>query len=270
MYTLGFIGAGHIATALMDGLLAGGAVRAGSICAYDTNSAVRTALAEKGVQVVSDEAAVVKNAKFVILAVRPGNVRPVLEKIRDAMTYDNVLVSLAAGVPTAAIKKFLGKECKLIRAIPNLASAKGLGVTALCYAMPITYQELQTVRDLLESVGIVRVVEEEKLNDYIAVSGSATAYYYYLTKAIADGAVAQGLDRDTATQVASQVMVGAAALLLDSGFTPEELLSQVATPKGTTAEAIEVMEKSGFPQIVADAMLACTKRAASMDAAAEE
>lgn len=265
MYTLGFIGAGHMGSALIEGFLSGNILTPASVCAYDPDEAVRMSLSVRGVTVLESEADVVAASKIVILAVRPSDVKTVMEKIRDAVTFNNVIVSVAAGVTISSAKKYLGKECKLIRAIPNVACEFGKGVTAMAYEMPITYQELQTVKDLFESIGILRVVEEKNLNDYIAAAGSASAYFYYLVKSIADGAVAQGIDSETAQLIASQVFVGAAKTMESTKKSADELLASVATPKGTTAEAINVMEKSGFSQIMADAMLACTKRANDMD-----
>lgn len=265
MFTLGFIGAGHMGAALMEGFLDKEVLSPASVCAYDPDESVREALTAKGVTVLENEAAVAAASKFVIIAVRPSDVRNVMEAIKDAVTFNNVIVSLAAGVTISAIKKFLGKECKLVRAIPNVACAFGSGVTAMAYEMPITYQELQLVKDLFESVGILRVVEEKQLNDYIAAAGSAAGYVYYMVKAIADGAVAQGIDAETAELIAARVLIGAAKSMETSKKSASELLASVATPKGTTAEAINVMEKSGFSQIMADAMLACTKRANEMD-----
>lgn len=265
MYTLGFIGVGHLGSALIEGFLSGDVLAPASICAYDPNEEVRTSLAVKDITVLSSESEVVSASKIVLLAVRPSDVRGVMEKIRDAVTFNNVIVSVAAGVTISAIKKFLGKECKLVRAIPNVSCEFGKGITAMAYEMPITYQELQMVKDLFESVGLLRVVEEKQLNDYIAAAGSAAAYFYYMVKAIAEGAVAQGIDSETAALMASRVMIGAAKTLETSKKSADELLASVATPKGTTAEAINIMEKSGFSQIMADAMLACTKRANDMD-----
>lgn len=265
MYTLGFIGAGHMGSALMEGLLSGNALAPASICAYDPDETVRTSLAVKGVTVLSSESEVVSASKIVILAVRPGDVKIVMEKIRDAVTFNNVIVSLAAGVTISAAKKYLGKECKLIRAIPNVACEFGKGIAAMAYEMPLTYQELEAVKSLFEAVGILRVVEEKSLNDYIAAAGSAAAYFYYMVKSIAEGAIAQGIDAETAELIASRVLIGAAKTMETSKKSADELLAAVATPKGTTAEAINVMEKSGFSQIMADAMLACTKRANDMD-----
>ncbi len=265
MYTLGFIGVGHMGSALMEGFLAGNVLAPASICAYDPDEKVRTSLAVKGVTVLENEAEVVTSSKIVVLGVRPGDVKTVMEKIQDAVTFNNVIVSLAAGVTISAAKKYLGKECKLVRAIPNVACEFCKGVTAIAYEMPITYQELEMVKDLFETVGILRVVEEKKLNDYIAAAGSSAAYIYYMVKAISEGAVAQGIDSETAELIASQVLVGAAKVMETSKKSADELLNAVATPKGTTAEAINVMEKSGFSQIMADAMLACTKRAKDMD-----
>ena len=265
MYTLGFIGVGHMGSALLDGILSGDVLAPASICAYDPDESVRTSLSVKGVAVMESEAAVVSASKLVVLAVRPSDVKVVMEKIGEAVTFNNVIVSVAAGVTISAIKKYLGKECKLVRAIPNVACRFGKGVIAMAYEMPITYQELQTVKDLFESVGLLRVVEEKQLNDYIAAAGSASAYFYYMVKAIAEGAVAQGIDAETAELIATSVFVGAAKTLETSKKTPDELLASVATPKGTTAEAVNVLEKSGFSQIMADAMLACTKRANDMD-----
>ncbi len=265
MYTLGFIGVGHMGGALLEGLLNSNVISPSAVCAYDAEEQVRSSLALKGVSVAESESSVAASSKIVILAVRPGDVKGVLATIKDSVTFNNVIVSLAAGITISAAKKFLGKECKMVRAIPNVACEYGKGVTAMAYEMPITYQELQTVKDLFESVGLLRVVDEKKLNDYIAASGSASAYFYYMVKALAEGAVAQGIDSETAELIAARVFVGAAKTLESSKKSADELLASVATPKGTTAEAINVMEKSGLSQIVADAMLACTKRANDMD-----
>lgn len=265
MYTLGFIGVGHLGSALMEGFLSGNILTPASVCAYDPDETVRTSLAVRGVTVMESEADVAAASKIVILAVRPSDVKVVMEKIKDAVSFNNVIVSAAAGVTISAAKKYLGKECKLVRVIPNVACEFAKGVTAMAYEMPITYQELQLLKDLFESIGILRVVEEKKLNDYIAAAGSASAYFYYMVKAIAEGAVAQGIDSETAEQIAAQVFIGAAKTMESSKKSAQELLTSVATPKGTTAEAINVMEKSGFSQVMADAMLACTKRANDMD-----
>jgi pyrroline-5-carboxylate reductase len=236
------------------------------ICVYDVNEQVRATLSANGYAVAANEGEVVASSKIVILAVRPSDVRPVLEQIRDSVTFNNVLVSLAAGVPMSVIKKTLGKECKLIRVIPNVAARYGKGVTAMAYEMPLTYQELQSVKDLFEAVGILRIVEEDRLNDFIAATSSSAAYFYLMVRAIAEGAAAQGIDPDTAAMVAAQAFIGASAVMEHSDKTAEELLSEVATPRGTTAEALNLMEQNGFSQIMADAMLACTKRANTMDA----
>ncbi len=265
MFTFGFIGVGHMGSALIEGFLSGNILAPASICAYDPDETVRTSLAVRGVTVLESEADVVSASKFVILAVRPSDVKVVMGKIRDAVTFNNVIVSVAAGVTISAAKKYLGKECKLVRAIPNMACEFGKGVTAMAYEMPLTYQELQTVKDLFESIGLLRIVEERNLNDYIAASGSASAYFYYMVKSIAEGAVAQGIDSETAQTIATRILIGAAKTMESSKKSADELLAAVATPKGTTAEAINVMEKSGFSQIMADAMLACTKRANDMD-----
>lgn len=265
MYTLGFIGAGHMGSALIEGFLSKEVLAPASICAYDPDEETRTSLAVKGVTVLESEAEVVAASKIVIVAVRPSDVRVVMEKIRDTVSFNNVIVSIAAGVTFSSIKKFLGKECKLVRAIPNVACEFGKGVVALAYEMPITYQELQMVKDLFESVGLLRVVEEKQLNDYIAAAGSSSAYFYAMVKAVEEGAVAQGIDRETAEIVAVRALIGAARAMEISKKSADELLTAVATPKGTTAEALNVMEKTGFSQIMADAMLACTKRANDMD-----
>lgn len=265
MYTLGFIGCGHLGSALLEGFLSKQVFEPASLCAYDTDGETCAKVAVSGVSVLASAADVVSNSKIVIVAVRPSDLRGVMESIKDAVTFNNVIVSVAAGVTITAIKRYLGKECKLVRAIPNVACRFGTGVTAIAYDMPITYQELELVKELFESLGVMRVVEEKRLNDYIAAAGSSAAYVYYMVNTIAQGAVAQGIDEETAKLIASQVLIGAAKTMEASKQSADELLAAIATPKGTTAEALNVMEKSGFSQIMADAMLACTKRANEMD-----
>ena len=260
-FKIGFIGAGHMAKALIFGLAGSGSYSRSDIVIYDTDSAKTEDLRQNGFHTAVSETDVVANASFVFLAVRPGDLVDVLRKIAPAVTVKNVIISVAAGVSIGFIKKYLRPESKVIRIMPNTAAELGLSSTALSYDMPVTYSELTAVRGMLESVGVVEILPEDKMNEVISLNSSSPVYVYMLARAMIDGAKNQGIDADSARRLAVQTIIGAAKKLESSDDDISKMISDVCTPNGTTVKAVDYLEKRGFEQALADAMLTCTKRA---------
>ncbi len=266
MYSLGFIGAGNMAGAILSGVVSHGAYRRSDILIYDIDAEKCEKYRQLGFGVAQSENEVIRGSGIVFLAVRPTDLLSVLRKIRDDVTFRNVLVSIIAGVSISFIKKNLGKECKCIRVMPNSPILMGSGTAAIAYEMPITYQELQTVKGMFETVGTAEILPENRMNEVISLNSSSPVYIYMLVKAMIDGAVAQGIDSAVARRMAIDTLFGTAKMLRATDASMEELIAKVATPNGTTVKAVEILEKSGFDQVVCDAMLACTKRANGLEA----
>ncbi len=265
-YKIGFIGAGHMAQALISAIANEGVADKSQMYLYDIDNLKRDKLRAEGYNMVKSELEVVKSADIVFLTVRPHDLKKVLERIAPAVSINNVLVSVAAGISISFIKKTVGKECKVVRAMPNTPAKYGKGATAISYAMPITYAELNAVKDIFAAAGLVEVLPEDKMNEVISVSGSSPAYVYMLIKAMVNGAVAQGIEPEIARRLVMETIIGATETVVREGDENiDQLLKEICTPNGTTERAVDYLEKKYFEQIIGDAMLACTKRAAQIE-----
>lgn len=258
---IGFIGVGHLATALLNGLLNAGMTTADSLILYDRVAACLVPWREKGVRCAENEAQVVAGSDVIFLVIRPGDFSAALSAVRDRTPVAGKLfVSTAAAVSTAFISEGLG-GAKVVRTMPNTALSLGMSATALCAGAGVSQTELETVRRLFEACGKCVVLDESQMEKVIAVNGSSPAYVYYLAQAMTDWAVKQGFDAETAAFLTAQTFAGASEMMLRSEHTPEQLCNAVCTPGGTSIEAIRTMREAGLDRIVSDAMDACTRRA---------
>lgn len=264
-HKVGFIGAGNIANAIISGILEAGDYSRNDIYIYDIDNVKRDKYKKEGFNVVKSESDIVKSVNVFFLTIKPSELKTVLERISPVVNLENVLVSVVAGISIGYIKKALGKECKVVRAMPNTPILIGNGATAIAYEMPITYSELGRVKNIFESTGVVEVLPENKMNEIISVNGSGPAYVYMLAKSMIDGAVSQGIDRDIAKRLVIETIIGSARMIAATGEPIEELIKQVSSPNGTTAKAIEQLDKRGFELAVSDAMLNCSKRAYQLE-----
>jgi len=269
-YKIGFIGAGHIASAMINGLVNSGNYLPKDICIYDPDGEKTVKFQAQGFRILSDELAVVNGATYVFLAVRPNILTSVLKKIIPALTIKNVLISVAAGISISYIKRMTRIETKVIRVMPNTPVSIGVGATALAYDMPVTYRELSEVRDMFETVGTVEILPEERMNEVISLNSSSPVYVYMLIHAMIEGAKNQGIDGEIARRMAVQTVLGAAKMIESSDEDISNMIKNICTPNGTTIKAVEYLEKRGFEQAIGDAMLSCTKRAALIEKEIEE
>ena len=263
MKRIGFIGCGNMASAMFGGIIKTGYDPA-LINAFDIDTEKARAFGERGANVRANEIGVAENSDFVVLAVKPQVMKPLLEKL-GACSENAVYVSIAAGVSVASVKRLLGYDAKVVRVMPNTSLLMGLGATAISRSEPVSGEEFAFVKTLFASSGIVEEVGEDMMNSVISVNGSSPAYVYYLAKAVADGAEKQGIERGTALRLFAKVLEGSAKMLTDSGITPEELIDRVCSKGGTTIEAVNVFENRGVHDAVIDGMEACTRRAEELD-----
>lgn len=236
-------------------------------------------LSEKYSVRVTDVADAAENAAYVIVAVKPDAVEGVVETLAelavdaDSSSVEQVVVSVAAGVPTAFFEAKLPAGAPVVRAMPNTPMLVGAGITALSRGRFATDEQLAEVSAIFTAVGAVLTVPEKQMDAVTAVSGSGPAYYFLMVEAVVDAGVAAGLPRTVATELAVQTMAGSAAMLLnritesDTGSGPAaldtsaaELRASVTSPGGTTAAGLRELERGGLRSAVASAVEAAKTR----------
>jgi pyrroline-5-carboxylate reductase len=244
--TVGFIGGGNMGEALIRGLVESSLVPADAIAVSDVRADRTGQLAKQyGVRALTGNAALVSESDIVILAVKPQIMAPVLREIQPALTRRPLIVSLAAGVSTGTIQSVLGKYSRLVRVMPNTPALVLQGVTAIARTPGLDPADVETAREIFTAVGKVVVLDEDHLDAVTGLSGSGPAYVAIVIEALADGGVKMGLDRATAMTLATQTVLGAAALLAETGLHPGALKDMVASPGGTTIAGIAALEEGG-------------------------
>ena len=260
MKRIGFIGAGNMATAIIKGLIA----QKGSGCfinVFDVSSEKLDEISKLGVNALSSSQDVVKNSDIIVLAVKPQNYAEVLEALKDVVSTDKTFVSIAAGISINYVQSALGCECPVVRVMPNTPLLLKKGASALCPSGNISEEDKQIVYDMFAGSGVCEYITEDHMNEIIAVNGSSPAYIYMFAKAMADYAVSVGIDYGKALNLICATLEGSAAMLKESGDTPEVLIEKVSSKGGTTIEALNKLREHGFTEAIDDAMKACTKRA---------
>jgi len=258
---LGFIGAGNMAEALCRGIISSGVLQENEIIAADVSSARRDHFGRKfRVAVTADNEEVVKESQTVIFAVKPQNMPEVLEQVGPLFAAEQLIISIAAGISTAFIEKFLKEETPVIRAMPNTPMLVGSGMAAIARGKHAREQDSAAARRLLESAAAVIEVEENLIDAVTALSGSGPAYFFYLIEAMIEAGVSEGLSPEDALKLAGRTCLGAAKLLLESGESPQELRRKVTSPGGTTSAAISSMEGDKVRAAVVKAVKAAAAR----------
>lgn len=260
MKRIGFIGAGNMATAIIKGLIA----QKGSgsfINVFDVSSEKLDEISKLGVNALPSSQDVVKNSDIIVLAVKPQNYAEVLEALKNVVSTDKTFVSIAAGISINYVQSALCCECPVVRVMPNTPLLLKKGASALCPSGNISEEDKQIVYDMFAGSGVCEYITEDHMNEIIAVNGSSPAYIYMFAKAMADYAVSVGIDYGKALNLICATLEGSAAMLKESGDTPEVLIEKVSSKGGTTIEALNKLREHGFTEAIDDAMKACTKRA---------
>jgi len=263
---ISFIGGGNMAQALISGLVSCG-VKPSLITVADPSSEAREQLAAKGLNTVdptADAKAAVIGADIVVLAVKPQVMKAVVSGFADVLDKQ-LVISVAAGLSTELLSNMLGGYGNIVRAMPNTPAMIQMGATGLYGTDDISAEQKQLATAVMEASGLVMWVDnEEHMHAVTAVSGSAPAYMFYFIEAMVDGAVALGLDKEQASALAMQTMLGAAKMALGSEDAPSELRRKVTSPNGTTQAAIESMQANDISRQIIEAMQACYDRSQAL------
>ena len=267
MKTITFIGTGNMATAIINGMLGAG-TPADKITVYDKMTDKAALFGEKGAKVAASLPDAVNASETVLLAIKPQNFAEALTELRESgVDYKNkTFITIAAGISTEAIEKWLGCELAVIRVMPNTPLMIGKGTTALCRNSRVSDSDFADAKSIFANSGMTMVIDEAQMNTVICVNGSSPAYFYHFIDAMVQSAKAQGLglDERTILEAVCSTVIGSAQMLLDSGKTAGELVRAVTSPKGTTEQAMNVFYGADVSGIIDKAMRACTSRAEEM------
>jgi pyrroline-5-carboxylate reductase len=261
-HRVAFIGAGNMATALVQGFIDAGLYEPREICASDVDAAKRGGMKRRwGVSTTSDNVTMVKGARVIVLAVKPQIIDVVLTELRPVVRRDHVFVSIAAGVPTRRLEDGLGSRARVVRVMPNTPALLGQGMAVAVRGRFATASDERLTLKLLRAVGKARAVADERLLDAVTgLSGSGPAYVYLFAEALIAGGCAAGLKVELAEQLALQTIAGAAAMLQQAGETPQRLREMVTSPGGTTLAGLTELDRRGFTKAVSAAVVVATRR----------
>ena len=259
--TIGFLGAGKMATALARGFIRGELVGPREIIASDPVDAARKNFAAGvNAKTVVANAEVAKFASVLILATKPDQVPAALAEIRGVFTAKHLLISIAAGVTLAKLEAALPAGARVIRVMPNTPALVGAGASAFALGKSATAADGELAEKLLSAIGLAFRVKESLLDAVTGLSGSGPAYVYQFIEALSDGGVAAGLPRDIATKLAAQTVLGGAKMVLETGVHPGALKDQVTSPGGTTIEGLHELEKGKVRAALMNAVRAASDK----------
>lgn len=266
--SLTFIGAGNMASSIIGGLVEQG-YSSDNITACDPNADNLNTLSTRfGIITTSDNLSACKQADVIVLAVKPQILKAVIEELQSTISQRTslpLIISIAAGISSQQIQQWLNCDIAIVRCMPNTPALVQQGASGLYANTHTSEQQKQHAEQLLQAVGYSCWVEEESLIDAVtAVSGSGPAYFFLFMEAMIEAGVAQGLDRNQATELTLQTALGAATLAKSSEVSVDELRRRVTSPGGTTERALQHFESADLKSIVADAMKACAERSEEM------
>ncbi|MBE5963604.1 MAG: pyrroline-5-carboxylate reductase [Lachnospiraceae bacterium] len=252
MAKFGFIGMGNMGSAMLKGAL-------------KTFNKEDMIFSEKcgtkdimGVRQVADNVECVKEAKYIVLAVKPQFYHEVLTEIKDYITSEQIIISIAPGKTIDYIKGYITKTDKIVRAMPNTPALVLEGMTGVTYdASVFTDKELEDVKAFFESFGKMVIVPEKLMSTVVCASGSSPAYVYMFIEAMADSVVKYGMPRKDAYEMVAQTVLGAAKMVLETGEHPGVLKDNVCSPGGTTIAGVAALEECGFRNAIIKATDKC-------------
>lgn len=258
--TIGFLGAGNMAEAMIRGLLRGNDFAPEQISA----SAPRAERVEElkkayGIRATTDNT-VPATAEIVVLSVKPQILSRVLDEVGDAIAADALVISIAAGVPVSAIQARLASGTRVVRAMPNTPALVDAAATAIAGGEHARESDLADAKRIFDSIGLTVILEESQLDAVTGLSGSGPAYVFLILEALSDAGVKVGLSRRTAQLLAAQTVLGSAKLLLETNEHPGRLKDMVTSPGGTAITGLHTLENGGVRTTLMNAVEAATRR----------
>lgn len=265
MKKIGFIGCGNMGRAIIRGIIQGGVFEPDEIIVSDSaKEAVQSLKQCFKVAEAPDNQTLAAQAEIILLAVKPQIYQTVIEQIRETVTEDQMIITIAAGWTIKRLEYAFDRPVKIIRCMPNTPALIGAGVTSVCANDLVTRNDFTKILTILESFGLAKVIPENLFDAASALSGCSPACIFMLIEAMADAAVYSGIPRQEAYDMAAQTLVGSARMVLETNKHPADLKDMVCTPGGSTIEAVRVLEEKGFRSAMFQAMLACAEKSGNL------
>lgn len=262
---LAVVGAGKMGSTLLRALLDSGAVARDEVVATVKHAAGAEQLGRTlGVATSTDNRAAVRDAEVVLLGVKPQALGDVLAELAPSLTPSQVVVSIVASATTSFIEERLGAPVPVVRAMPNTPALIGAGMTVLCGGRHATRAHVEGAEGIFRAVGRTLVLDEKHLDAVTALSASGPAYVYVVLESLAEGGVKVGLPRHIATELAAQMCLGAARMVLETGEHPALLKDAVTTPAGCTIDGLLQLEEGGLRVTLIKAVVESTRRAGQL------
>jgi pyrroline-5-carboxylate reductase len=259
MSKIAFLGAGNMASAIVDGLLGKQAVPADLICYGGADNTAATLAARTGITAAGSLEELTADFDTLVVAFKPQHLNDADPRFA-AWTAGKLVVSILAGKRLASLKRVFPRARNLIRTMPNTPGQIGAGITAWCARDPLTDADRAIVKRLLDALGQSVEVPESDLDAVTGLSGSGPAYVFEFAAALRDAGVAAGLTRAAAEKLAVETLLGSARLLARKNIDPEILRDQVTSPNGTTFAGLQKLKAGSFRDLIRDTVLAATAR----------
>ncbi len=260
--SIGFIGAGNMASALVGGMIANG-FSPDSLMLTDINQEqLQQIKTQFGVRIADSNHEIIQACEIVVLAVKPQVMQTVISEVAAELKQKKpLLISIAAGITIGSFTKWIGEELAIVRCMPNTPALLKLGASALFANAKVNEKQKQDAQNILQAVGIIEWLENETQIDAVtALSGSGPAYYFLMMEAMITAGKALGLNEDSAKALTIQTALGAASMAQQSDVDIDELRRRVTSPKGTTEAAINNFMENNFKDIITSAMKAAQQR----------
>ena len=265
MKNIGFIGAGNMASAIIGGILKSNLISNKNIIASALSDSTLERVSNNWkINTTKDSKEVVRNSDIIFVAVKPNVYDSVLEEVKELITRDKIIVTIAAGKTIESVENVIGCDKKIVRTMPNTPALVNEGMTALCPNENINEEELKEIIEIFNSFGKCEIVKEYLIDAVIGVSGSSPAYVFMFIEALADGAVKAGMPRTQAYKFAAQSVMGSAKMVLESEKHPGELKDMVCSPGGTTIDAVAVLEEENMRSSIIKAVSAAVNKSKEM------
>ena len=252
----GFIGAGNMATAIIEGICQSSFLTGGEIAVFDLDESKTKALSDSlGVKVMSSAKEIAEKCDTIVLAVKPNVIASVLTDIDETAKEKNPLfISIAAGKTTEYLRSCVSYEARFVRVMPNINALVGAAVSGYCGTDNVTAEDMEFVKAFCGCFGTAVAVEEKNFPIFSVIGGCSPAYTYMYIDSLARAGVKNGLPKKMALEIAAQAVLGSAKTILESEEHPWELIDRVCSPGGTTIEGVASLQNDGFEATVIKAV----------------
>lgn len=265
MLKIGFIGSGNMAKAMIYGLLHTELFIENDIYVYDVDQEKANQLKEEyDVNVSKSNIDLVDETDIIVFAVKPYIIKEVIKEIKDVVTMEKLILSIAAGIKVETIENHFDKTVKVVRIMPNTAALVNEGMTALTFNKEVSRSEQLISRNIVESFGKSIVLEEKYFDIFTSICASSPAFVYMFIEALSSCGEEEGLDKHDVYRIVAQSVLGSAKMVLETKEEPLVLKDNVCTKGGTTIEGVKVLEKHKFRNVIKEAAVKTAERSAEM------